>query len=90
MLGMFDHCQYEQETIQLGCGDLLIAYTDGVTEALNAEGEEFGETRLLETVNSVAQMSADEVRSELVQKIQEWCLGASQHDDLTFIVLKVK
>ena len=45
---------------------------------------------LSETVNSAAQMSADEVRAELVQKIQEWCLGASQHDDLTFVVLKVK
>lgn len=90
VLGMFEHCQYEQETIQLSRGDLLVAYTDGVTEALNAGGEEFGEARLFETVNSAAQMSADEVRAELVQKIRDWCLGASQHDDLTFIVLKVK
>ena len=87
---MFEHCRYEQETIQLRCGDLLVAYTDGFTEALNAAGEEFGETRLLEALGSVVQMSADDVRAEMVRWIQDWCIGASQHDDLTFIVLKVK
>ena len=90
VLGMFEHCRYEQQTIQLQGGDLLIAYTDGVTEALNTAGEEFGETRLLETIEGTIQKSADEVRAELVQRIQDWCLGASQHDDLTFIVVKVK
>lgn len=67
VLGMFEHCQHEQEIVQLRCGDLLAAYTDGVTEALNTAGEEFGETRLLETLTSVARMSADEIRAELVQ-----------------------
>ena len=90
VLGMFEHCLYEQETIQMRAGDLLIAYTDGVTEALNTAGEEFGEERVLEAVDSVAQESADEVRAELVKRIEDWCLGASQHDDLTFIVMKVK
>jgi len=68
----------------------LLAYTDGVTEALNREGEEFGEERLQEVITHAAQLSADEVRAELVKRIQDWCLGASQHDDLTFVVLKVK
>jgi phosphoserine phosphatase RsbU/P len=71
-------------------GDLLVAYTDGLTEALNTAGEEFGEARLMETLGSAAQMSADEVRAELVRRIRDWCLGATQHDDLTFIVLRVK
>jgi sigma-B regulation protein RsbU (phosphoserine phosphatase) len=87
---MFEHCCYEQEVIQLCSDDLLVAYTDGVTEAFNGAGEEFGETRLLEALASIARLSAQEVRTELVRNLQAWCIGAAQHDDLTFIVLKVR
>lgn len=90
VIGVFDDCFYEQETIQMERGDLLVAYTDGVTEALSKEGEEFGETRLQETLAAVAHLSADEVRDHVVKGIRLWCAGAPQHDDLTFTVLKVK
>jgi sigma-B regulation protein RsbU (phosphoserine phosphatase) len=88
-VGMFEHGHYEQETIQLHSGDLLVAYTDGVTEALDAAGEEFGEARLQDAIAAVAHLPADGVRDELVRTMQAWCAGAPQHDDLTFIVLKV-
>lgn len=55
--------RYEQETIQLRCGDLLVVHTDGLTDALNTEGEEFGETRLLEILDAAMKMSADKVRA---------------------------
>ena len=87
---MFEDCCYEQEMIQLHSGDLLAVYTDGVTEALNAAGEEFGEKRLMETLSVAANLSADEVSAELVRSIRDWCVAAPQHDDLTFVVLKVK
>lgn len=90
VLGVFSDCFYEQETIQLHEGDLLVAYTDGVTEALNAEGEEFGEARLQEILISGALGSADEVRRRIEEEMREWSRGAEQHDDLTFIVMKVK
>jgi sigma-B regulation protein RsbU (phosphoserine phosphatase) len=90
VIGLFDHSRYEQETIQLQSGDLLVAYTDGVTEALNQAGQEYGETRLQRTLTAAAHLSADEVRDRLVKSLQVWCAGAPQHDDLTFIVLKVK
>lgn len=89
IIGMFDHCQYEQETIQLRAGDLLIAYTDGVTEALNAFGDEFGEERLLDALQDAANLSAEETRDFIVKRVAEWCGSAPQHDDLTFIILKV-
>lgn len=90
VIGLFEHSHYEQETIQLQSGDLLVAYTDGVTEALNEAGQEFGEQRLQNSLAEAAHLSAGEVRDSLVRSLQKWCAGAPQHDDLTFIVLKVK
>jgi len=89
-IGMFEQFSYEQETIRMQPGDLLVAYTDGVTEANNVSGEEFGEARLQEMLASVAHLPADEIRNEVVREVREWCAGAPQYDDLTFVVLKVK
>ncbi|HKY04371.1 MAG TPA: GAF domain-containing SpoIIE family protein phosphatase, partial [Blastocatellia bacterium] len=73
IIGMFDQCHYEEETIQLRAGDLLIAYTDGVTEALNAYGEEFGEERLLDALREAGDLSAEETRDFVVKRVAEWC-----------------
>lgn len=90
VIGVFRSCLYEQETVQLQSGDVLLAFTDGVTEAFNPEGEEFGEERLQELLRAASCLSADEVRDHVVRSVRDWCAGAPQHDDLTFIVLKVK
>ena len=90
VIGLFKHFRYEQETIQLYSGDLLVAYTDGVTEALNSAGEEFGETRLQEALMSAANLPVTELRTEILRLVQDWCSGVPQHDDLTFVALKVK
>ncbi|MCA1626508.1 MAG: serine/threonine-protein phosphatase [Acidobacteria bacterium] len=90
VLGVFDDCYYEQETLQMESGDLLVAFTDGLTESLDCEGNEFGEERLRDTLTACAHLSADEVRDVVVGQVREWSAGAAQHDDLTFVVLKVK
>ncbi|HVG28240.1 MAG TPA: GAF domain-containing SpoIIE family protein phosphatase [Pyrinomonadaceae bacterium] len=90
VVGMFEDVGYEEETIQLRTGDLLCAYTDGVTEATNAAGEEFGESRLLEVLAKSADFPAAKIRDEIVRYVQAWCVGVPQHDDLTFVILKVK
>ncbi|HJU54675.1 MAG TPA: SpoIIE family protein phosphatase, partial [Pyrinomonadaceae bacterium] len=89
-LGLFDGSCYEQETVQLRPGDLLFCYTDGVTEALNVEGEEFGEARLQALLCTFAHLPAEEVRAAVVERVLAWCRGTPQHDDLTFVVLKVR
>lgn len=89
-LGLFDGSCYEQETIQLRPGDLLFCYTDGVTEALNVEGEEFGDERLQELLRECAHLTAEEVRAAVVERVLAWCRGTPQHDDLTFVALKVR
>lgn len=89
-VGMFEHLSYEQETIQMHPGDILVAFTDGLPEALNRQEEEFGEPLLRETLETVAHLSVNEIRDAIVARVKEWCVDAPQHDDLTFIVMKVK
>lgn len=90
VIGLFEDCSYEEDTVQLQSGDLLITYTDGLTEALNRRGEEFGEERLCKLMISMKHLSANEIRNKLLEHIQEWCMDTPQHDDLTLVLLKVK
>jgi phosphoserine phosphatase RsbU/P len=90
VVGIFEHCAYEQGSVQMGPGDVLLAYTDGLSEALDVRGEEFGEARVRGVLAETSQMSVDEIRDEMARRVREWCADAPQHDDLTFIVMKVK
>jgi serine phosphatase RsbU (regulator of sigma subunit) len=89
-VGMFEHCSYEQEVVQMQPGDVLIAFTDGLSEAQNARGDEFGEARIKEALAASARLSVNEIRDEIVRRAKAWGGGAPQYDDLTFIVMKVK
>lgn len=88
--GAFEHAAYEQETVQMKPNDLLFLYTDGLSEALNVDGEEFGDGRIMDTLKSIASLSADQIRDVVVRSVKEWCAGMSLYDDLTFVVMKVK
>jgi phosphoserine phosphatase RsbU/P len=89
-VGMFEHCGYEQEVVQMRPGDALIAFTDGLPEARNAQDEEFDEERIKEALAANAHLSAPEIRDEIARRVKKWIANAPQHDDLTFIVMKVK
>ena len=90
IIGTFLNGPYEQETISLRRGDLLAVYTDGVTEALNPAGEEFGEGRLRSILVESLWLSAHETASRVLARVLEWQGEAPQHDDITLIVVKVK
>jgi sigma-B regulation protein RsbU (phosphoserine phosphatase) len=90
IIGTFLDEPYEQETIQLQSGDVLVVYTDGVTEALNPAGVEFGEEKLRSTVVESLQFPARETAKKVIAKVLEWQGQASQHDDITLAVVKVK
>jgi sigma-B regulation protein RsbU (phosphoserine phosphatase) len=90
IIGTFLNGPYEQETIQLQSGDILVVYTDGVTEALNPAGQEFGEERLRSIVVESLRLPARESAARVIAKVLEWQGQASQHDDITLIVVKVK
>jgi serine phosphatase RsbU (regulator of sigma subunit) len=89
VLGLFPEVEHQEAAIDLRSGDLLVAFTDGVTEALNINGDEFGEERLKELLQGVVGATAEEISSRLADRMQEWIGEAEQHDDLTFIVMAV-
>ena len=89
IIGVFPFVNYEEATIDLRSGDVLLAFTDGVTEALNPNEEEFGEERLKDLLRRVAHLPVNEMISAISAELREWIADAAQYDDLTFIVLKV-
>ena len=90
VVGAFEHAAYEQETVQMKSNDLLFLYTDGLTEALNIDGEEFGASRIMETLKSISSHWVNLIRDEVVRRVKDWCAGMSLYDDLTFVIMKVK
>jgi sigma-B regulation protein RsbU (phosphoserine phosphatase) len=90
IIGAFLNEPYEQETIQLHSGDILAVYTDGVTEAVNPGGVEFGEERLRSILVRSLRLSAQESAEKIITQVLEWQGKTAQHDDITLIVVKVK
>ena len=88
VLGVLSGAGYEEEKVALRPGDLLVAYTDGVTEAMNPGGEEFGEDRLRESICAAANRTAKEILDSVISTVTTFVKGARQHDDLTLVVLK--
>lgn len=86
VLGLFPDVEYEGADVDLCPGDLLVIFTDGLTEARNVDDEEFGEERLKDLLRGMVGAPADEVSSMLADQMQKWIAGAEQHDDLTFVV----
>ena len=89
VIGLFPEVKSEDAAIDLQPGDVLLAFTDGVTEAHNAEGEEFGEERLKDLLRGTGGASAEEISTRLAERMTGWIAGTEQYDDLTFVVVAV-
>ncbi len=89
VVGMLPGMSYEEATVDLCSGDVLLAYTDGVTEAHSPDQVEFGEDRLKALLRDVAHLSADDIRARIAAELKDWIKDAEQYDDLTFVVMKV-
>ncbi len=87
-VGMFPNWTYKEGAVQLDPGDLVLAFTDGVTEAVNPTGEEWGEEGLLRAVAEHDAQSADEMVEGIFRSMDEFSLG-HQTDDATVMVLRV-
>ncbi len=86
--GLFPMACYEEETIPLKPGDLLVIFSDGISEALNAAGEEFGDDRILASVNQLAGRSVQDVLDGLVSTVRQFAAGTVQSDDMTTVVMR--
>jgi len=89
ILGIFQERSYEQGEIELRPGDRLVMFTDGVSEAVDGEGEEFGEERMAELSRCARQLSAEALRRRLLERVTEFCAGGFD-DDATILVVAVQ
>jgi serine phosphatase RsbU (regulator of sigma subunit) len=88
IVGLFPHATYEQEEVQLTTGDLLAVYSDGVSEALNPAGDEYGEAHIQEVVAQNWLEPSDAVLQTLLASVRGFAQGAPQNDDVTALVVR--
>ena len=90
VVGLLESFPYQQATVTITPGDLLIAFTDGISESMNGADEEWGEERLKETVKGCAGLSPTEAIAHIMQTADKFVAGAKQHDDMTLVVLHAR
>jgi sigma-B regulation protein RsbU (phosphoserine phosphatase) len=89
VVGLLKQASYEQMSCQLEPGDILLGYTDGISEAMTAQNEEWGEERMQRSVRNSASRSAKEIIARILEDADAFTAGALQHDDMTLVVMKV-
>ncbi len=90
MLAGMENTKYREYEISLSVGDTLFVYTDGATEAMNAENEEFGTGRILASLNAAGSSSCRELITQVCREIEKFEDGTPQYDDITMLCLKFK
>jgi sigma-B regulation protein RsbU (phosphoserine phosphatase) len=83
-------CSYELTRAELRRGDVAVLYTDGITEAMNPDNEQFGEERLKQTIAAEAASgeSSEAIMEAVFQEIERFAGEAAQHDDQTLVVMQ--
>ncbi len=88
VLGAFDFAPFGEGVAELSEGDVLVVYSDGITEAQNDAGEEYGEERLAALVTERRHETAENIRRDIFDDIDRWSGGAERGDDQTVVILK--
>ncbi len=89
ILGVMPDADYGEETVNLESGDIVLLYTDGITEAINPDEEQFGEKRLIETVTGCRDLSPAGIVERVRDAVVKFSGDEPQFDDLTIMVLRV-
>jgi len=87
-LGIMANADFREGKTRLRPGDVLVIYSDGVSEAVNPKGEEFGPTRLYETVSRNLDASAAGIRDRIESALTKFCQGTPAADDITLVICK--
>jgi len=87
-VGLFPGVHYDQQVFALEPGDLFVAFTDGVTETPNANGEEFGDQRLTDLLKRHSQESLENIAAEISQAVNAWAGDRERHDDTTLLLAR--
>ena len=88
IVGLFEGATYDEETIQLAPADWLVIFSDGVSEAMSAEGAEYGEERIVQCIERNTSFEPRRVLEALFADVREFARGAAQSDDITAMVLR--
>ena len=89
-IGMFVDTQFSATKFQLAKDDIVVAYTDGITEAANASGELWGLERLERLLRSCSRIAPNQIVERILAEVSEFANGEPQHDDVTLVVMKVQ
>jgi serine phosphatase RsbU (regulator of sigma subunit)/pSer/pThr/pTyr-binding forkhead associated (FHA) protein len=89
-LGLFDRWPFDQETVQLSDGDIVVVFSDGVSEAMNSASEEFGDERIAQSARAHMHDVPQAVLQALLASVHAFAAGAPQNDDVTVLVLRYR
>lgn len=87
-VGLFEFSPYEAGHVALAAGDSVVVFSDGVSEALNPSGDEFGDGRLIEVVQGFAEANPKSILDGLLTQVKAFQGSADQHDDVTALVVR--
>jgi sigma-B regulation protein RsbU (phosphoserine phosphatase) len=88
IVGLFEAATFEEETVSLSPGDWLIVFSDGVSEAMSASGDEYGESRIVSVVEKYKGLDPKQLLEALFADVRDFARGAPQSDDITAMVLR--
>jgi serine phosphatase RsbU (regulator of sigma subunit) len=88
VLGLFEHASFEEETVQLQPGDAIVVFSDGVTEALNPQGDEYTDERLVASVTARPWPSPQDAVDAVLADVRSFCGDATQSDDVTMMMVR--
>jgi sigma-B regulation protein RsbU (phosphoserine phosphatase) len=90
ILGAFDSMRFDEGRVTLREGDLLVLFSDGLTEALDAAGEEYGEARLVAFASARRTETVNNIRRSIFDEVDKWSGAAERGDDQTLVILKAQ
>jgi len=90
VIGMLRKPSFHENVVSLAAGDLLVAYTDGLCDATNPRGEEWGFQRLVETIQACRDRTAQEIVDNVLEAVGSFAAGCPPHDDMTLWLARVE
>jgi len=87
-LGVSEQGRWAQKIVKLSPGDLFVLYTDGITEAVNPQGQMFGEDRLLDSLLSHIHRSVPEIKRQVLEDVHDFVGTTPRQDDIALIILR--
>jgi len=87
ILGAFESVSYNSSPLQLNPGDVLVVYSDGVTDAENPQGDMFEEERFRQVIQSNASAGVEVLKEKILEALDQFTEGMAQTDDITFVLI---